>query len=89
MLPAQIFAEIPEGYISGADRSPESERLVTHLYKGTFAKPGLPMCSRGWNRFNGTEYSIWRNMVSTKGICKVCLRRALQGRPGKRARREA
>lgn len=72
--------DIPEGYIPGQDRTHKNDPRVTHLYKGTFNEPGNPMCKRGWNRDNGTGYSIWRNCVSPGGICKVCLRRAKEGR---------
>lgn len=70
--------EIPGGYITGLSREYKSlERLVAHLYKGDLSDPGNPMCKRGWNRDGG--YSIWRNNVGEKGICKVCLRRAKMG----------
>ena len=70
--------EIPEGYITGLSREYRSdERLVAHLYEGTFSDPGNPMCKRGWNR--GEGYSIWRNNVGIKGICKICLKRAEKG----------
>jgi len=68
------------GFITGADRSPESDRKSTHLYKGTFDEPGLPMCHKGWNRNEG--YSIWRGNISKKGICKTCLARANKGLDG-------
>ena len=72
--------EIPVGYITGLSREPEAHnRLVAHLYRGTFDNPGAPMCKRGWNRDNGAAYSIWRNNVGIKGICKVCMRRAFLG----------
>lgn len=78
------FSGIPDGYIPGQDRnnSPQALRKVAHLYKGTFNNPGLPMCKIGWNRDEGTSYSIWRNNISPAGICKVCLRRALKGLDG-------
>ena len=74
--------DIPEGYIPGMDRSDRGNYKVTHLYKGTFSDPGLPMCINGWNRCKHTDYSIWRNNISDKGICKVCLSRAQQGLDG-------
>lgn len=73
--------DIPDGYITGQDRDTDRGQ-VTHLYKGTFSEPGLPMCKRGWNRDNGTSYSIWRNNIGNGGICKVCLKRALKGLAG-------
>lgn len=67
-------------YVTGVGRSPEETKKVTHLYKGSIDNPGLPMCKRGWNRGDG--YSIWRNNISDKGICKICLRRANEKKPG-------
>ena len=73
--------EVPEGYITGLVRDPGADKTkVAHLYKGDFSDPGLPMCRRGWNR--GDEYSIWRNNVGEKGVCRICLRRAAAGKPG-------
>lgn len=76
------FNSIPKGYIAGMDRSSEGNKLVTHLYKGDFSDPGFPMCKRGWNRDNGSDYSIWRGNISEKGICDICMRRAEQGKEG-------
>ena len=61
--------------------------MVTHLYKGSFSEPGFPMCNRGWQRkqydkngkIDDYEYSIFRNNISNKGICKICLKRANSG----------
>ncbi len=68
---------IPEGYISGLDRSKRDTQhnCVAHLYKGTFGDPGDPMCKYGWNQ-KEFGYSIFRNVIGRKGICKICLRRA-------------
>lgn len=71
--------DIPDGYITGLDRN--EDYAVAHLYKGDFADPGLPMCIRGWNRSDGDSYSIFRSVVGPRGICKVCLRRAREGKP--------
>ena len=76
------FNNVPDGYIPGSDRSENEHKRVTHLYKGTFNDPGLPMCRNGWNRDNGESYSILRNSVSKKGICRICLARANQGADG-------
>jgi hypothetical protein len=77
-----ISPEIPDGYIPGQNRTHKDDPKVTHLYKGDFNDPGLPMCVRGWNRDNGESYSIWRNNISSGGICKICLRRAQKGLEG-------
>lgn len=68
---------VPKGYITGLLREPGShQNRVAHLYKGDFHDPGNPMCINGWNRYDHTEYSIWRGNVGRKGICKTCLKRA-------------
>lgn len=72
--------EIPDGYIAGLVRDDyEHNRHVTHLYKGTFNDPGDPMCRYGWNRLEW-GYSIWRNVIGSSGLCKICLRRVRENR---------
>lgn len=73
---------VPAGYMPGHDRNDTDGELVTHLYKGDMSDPGKPMCARGWNRLNGHGYSILRNNVGSRGICKICLRRAQAGLDG-------
>jgi hypothetical protein len=71
-------------YVSGVFRGDGGNKMVTHLYQGTFGEPGHPMCSRGWQRkyydeegrLEDWEYSIFRNNWTNKGLCKVCERRA-------------
>lgn len=62
-------------YITGVDRSSNWMYKATHLYDGDFQDPGKPLCKDGYNR-NGWGYSIFRNNISKKGICKVCKERA-------------
>lgn len=76
------FFDVPEGYIPGLSRCGGAATQRTHLYKGDFADPGLPMCRHGWNRDGGESYSIWRNNVGPKGICQTCLKRARAGLEG-------
>lgn len=79
-----------KNYISGVFRGTGGEKMVAHLYDGTFEAPGNPMCSRGWQRKyfdkNGKlinwEYSIFRNNQSKAGLCKICEKRAAEGLPG-------
>jgi len=82
------FRSVPDGYITGLGRDYPHPRTA-HLYKGTFSDPGDPMCARGWNRDGGTSYSIWRNNVGDGGICKICIRRANEGREPIPARKQA
>jgi hypothetical protein len=65
-------------YVIGLDRN--DTHLVAHLYRGTFGDVGDPMCVRGWNRSDGAGYSIFRNNVDDAGVCRVCMRRAEQGK---------
>jgi len=69
--------DVPDGYVVGLARNGPPYREHAHLYKGTHAEPGWPMCRWGWNRDQGTAYSIWRSNVGQSGICKLCLRRAV------------
>lgn len=71
--------DVPDGYITGLPRDENADKKVAHLYEGTFGDVGNPMCRRGWNRSDGEGYSIFRNNVGEKGICKVCMRRAKLG----------
>ena len=81
-ITAQDVSNLKElGYVTRQDRSPQDTKK-THLYKGTFSDPGLPMCSYGWNRDYGFGYSIWQGNIGRKGICKLCLARANKGLPG-------
>ncbi|MDD3779615.1 MAG: hypothetical protein PHX26_06115 [Proteiniphilum sp.] len=76
-------------YVTGVFRGNNGQNMVTHLYQGNFGEPGFPMCSRGWQRKwydeNGKledwEYSIFRNNISSAGICRICMRRAIEGKP--------
>jgi len=77
-------------YVTGVFRGDNGQDMVTHLYEGDFQNPGLPMCSRGWQRkwYDGNgkiedwEYSIFRNNVSNAGLCAICLKRADAGLTG-------
>lgn len=72
---------VPEGYITGLPRDTNCESKLSHLYKGDFHEPGLPMCSYGWNRDGGEAYSIFRGNIG-RGICKICMKRAKAGLSG-------
>jgi hypothetical protein len=76
-------------YITGVFRGDNGNNMVTHLYTGSFEIPDYPMCSRGWQRKqfdkNGKledwEFSIFRNNLTNKGICKICQKRAEKDLP--------
>lgn len=81
----------PDDYIEGLGRD-YPHPATSHLYAGDFSDPGWPMCARGWNRDDGTAYSIWRGNTGRRGTCLVCIRRAIEGRdpvPPKDARQGA
>lgn len=71
-----LTSNIPDGYIMGLSRRRPGAK-TSHLYKGSFADPGQPMCARGYE--DAGDYSIWRGNMGENGICKVCLRRARAG----------
>jgi len=75
-------SDIPDGYIPGMSRLENGNKKVSHLYKGDFENPGFPMCRRGWNRDDGSGYSIFRNVISGAGVCGFCLNRAKNGLSG-------
>ena len=52
---------------------------ISHLYKGEYNNLKGPMCRHGANRDNGDSFSIWRGNIGKKGICKTCMKRALNG----------
>jgi hypothetical protein len=77
----------PQGreYVTGLDRSTKwggrvGDHMVAHLFDGDFGEPGKPLCRAAYDKWGG--WSIWRNNVGAKGICKVCKRRADQGADG-------
>ena len=67
-------------YIPGIGRNPGEEHLHTHLYRNT--EDGLrPMCMYGWNRSDGRSISIFRGQGGSKGLCRICKRRAAGNLP--------
>lgn len=64
-------------YRSGTDRN--EERALSHTYAET--DQGLfPMCGYGWNRSNGTAFSIFRGSPGTHGDCKLCQKNVQTGK---------
>lgn len=61
------------GYVTGVDRSdyPASLNKVTHVYKGSYGELEKSMCKNG---MKDGGFSIFRNNISYKGICKTCLK---------------
>ena len=71
--------KVPKGFAVGQDRAEPD--VVAHIY--TTDECGhavMPMCSLGWNRGNGMDFSIARGQMGRKGVCKVCVRRMQEGK---------
>lgn len=59
-------------YRSGQCRN--SPTALTHTYME--GPDGLsPMCGYGWNRADGSAFSIFRGSPGTEGDCKICAKR--------------
>lgn len=74
------------GYTEGQDRN--DQHLVSHLYAWLTDEmsPVAPMCARGWNRSDGTGFSIFRGLSGEAGTCNVCQRRAMLKLPPMKSR---
>lgn len=65
------------GYITGMNRSVTwTDSLVAHIYRGTFNEPENGLCKKSMDENGG--YSIFRNNIGRKGICKICLRNLIK-----------
>ena len=63
-----------KGYITGMDRSKNwVDQLVAHIYAGSFNEPEYGLCK--WSMTETGYFSIFRNNVGRKGICKICLKK--------------
>ena len=72
-MPKQI------GYRSGSCRNNDNAR--SHTYAMMDDGELWPMCEYGWNRSNGTRFSILRGSPGTEGDCKLCRKNLDVGRP--------
>lgn len=68
-------------YVEAVGRNPGEEKQHSHLYLET-DDGYLSMCRYGWNRSDGSAYSILRGWKGGKGLCKTCERRAAANLPG-------
>lgn len=66
-------------YRSGQCRN--NERALSHTYAETDDGDLLPMCGYGWNRSNGTRFSIFRGPPGTEGDCRLCRKNLAAGKP--------
>ena len=75
----QLSREFTEGLCRN-----EQDAVRSHIYErfpdGSYA----PMCGYGWNRSNGTSFSIFRGHTSARGTCQLCQRNLKAGKPAVR-----
>jgi len=58
----------------------EPDNSRAHYYAHT--KHGLlPMCGYGWNRSDGSSFSVLRGWTSRRGTCKLCERNITADKP--------
>ncbi len=74
-----VCADGVTGYRAGLDRN--EDRALSHTY-AMMADGGLwPMCGYGWNRSDGSRFSILRQMPGSEGDCKLCRKNVEAGKP--------
>lgn len=66
------------GIITGRDRvkTNQPDERLTHLYSaeaGDLMSPVEPYCPDGWNNRNHDGFSVLRNLVGPRGICRRCI----------------
>ena len=69
------------GYRSGQDRNNDDALSHTYAMMDDPWTDLLPMCGYGWNRSNGTGFSIFRGSPGTEGECLICRRNVAAGKP--------
>ena len=65
-------------YRSGSCRN--DPRAMDHTYAEMEDGELWPMCGYGWNRSNGTRFSIFRGSPGTEGECKLCRKNVAEGK---------
>lgn len=58
-----------ESYRAGSCRN--NDKALSHTYAEVDGEL-YPMCGYGWNRSDGTGFSIFRSSIETEGNCKLC-----------------
>lgn len=75
---AAIRAATVEGYRSGSNRVADNEpKGRDHTYAMMSDGNLWPMCGYGWNRSDGTRFSIWRGSPGTQGDCLLCMKNVI------------
>lgn len=73
-------SDTPEIHYYRSGQCRNDDNALMHTYVET--SEGLfPMCGYGWNRSDGTRFSIFRGSPGTTGDCKICARRIAAGLP--------
>ena len=67
------------GYRSGSDRN--NDNALSHTYAMMDDGELYPMCGYGWNRSDGTGFSIFRGTQNTEGDCKLCRKNVAARKP--------
>lgn len=57
------------------------QNALSHTYAEMDDGELWPMCGYGWNRSDGTRFSIFRGSPGTEGGCKICARNVAQNKP--------
>lgn len=71
-----------DGYITGMDRSVDwTESLVAHIYRGEFDAPTEGLCA--YSMDEDGYFSIFRNNIGRKGVCRICLKKLMKEINGK------
>lgn len=66
------------GYRAGLDRN--EDNALSHSYAMMSSGNLWPMCDYGWNRSDGSRFSILRQPPGTEGDCKICARNVEAGK---------
>lgn len=69
-----------KNYRSGVCRNSEPGAVKSHTYAEDNEGNLYPMCGYGWNRSDGTAFSIFRGSPGTEGTCERCRRNLAAGR---------
>lgn len=67
------------GYRAGICRN--DKRALSHTYAMMDDGQLWPMCGYGWNRSDGTGFSILRCPPGSEGDCKLCRQHVREGKP--------
>lgn len=67
------------GHRAGLDRN--NDDALTHTYAMMENGDLWPMCGYGWNRSDGTAFSIFRFPPGSEGDCLICRKNVMNGKP--------